>query len=234
MISDFFKVLFDYYFLWVYGLAVIIGIWRYPRYFDTPLKYFPILLMYTLLNETFGVLIYVNEQISLIFSEFFSFYNWAIYNIYGIIFYLYFFYVYWCYLTSKHQRRFITYSAIIYAVASIVNPFFQNFMFESQLYSYILGALLLCGCTILYFKDLKLNYGKWFLKRDLLSWISLGILIFYVGYIPIKILRHYEVFDTTPSSLMVRKIHWALILIMYGCFIIGFLIMRRRRTHIES
>lgn len=234
MITDFFKVFLDYYFLWVYGIALLVALWRYPRYFDTPLKYFPILLMYTLLNETFGVLIYVSEQIRLIFSDFFSFYNWAIYNIYGIIFYLYFFYVYWCYLSKKSHKRIIIYGGIVYITASIINPFYQNFLLESQLYAYIIGAIFLICCAIFYFIDLYTKYGSWFLKRDLLSWISIGMLIFYLGYIPIKILRHYEVFDDQAGALFIRKVHWALILIMYGSFIVGFLLMRRRRATIEE
>jgi len=233
MISDFLNVFLEYYFLWIYGIALLVALWRYPRYYDSPLKYFPILLMYTLLNETFGALIYKSEQIRLIFSDFFSFYNWAIYNIYGIIFYLYFFYVYWCYISNKSHKKLIIYASSLYVITSIANPFFQNFILESQLYSYILGALFLICIGFLYFFDLKTKYDKWFLKKDLLSWLSLGVIIFYVGYIPIKIFRHYEVFDTPEEATFIRNIHWGLILAMYGCFVLGFLLMRRRRTKVE-
>ena len=234
MISDLLNVFLEYYFLWIYGIALLVALWRYPRYYDTPLKYFPLLLMYTLLNETFGALIYLNEQIRLIFSDFFSFYNWAIFNIYGIIFYLYFFYVYWCYISNTTHKKIIVYAGITYVIASIVNPFFQNFILESQLYAYILGALFLICIALLYFSDLKTKYNNWFLKKDLLSWLSLGVIIFYIGYIPIKILRHYEVFDTPGEATFIRNIHWGLILIMYACFVFGFLLMRRRRTNLAA
>lgn len=234
MVSDILNVFLEYYFLWIYGIALLVALWRYPRYYDTPLKYFPILLMYTLLNETFGALIYLNEQIRLIFSDFFSFYNWAIFNIYGIIFYLYFFYVYWCYITNTAHKKFIVYAGIFYVIASIINPFFQDFILESQLYSYILGALFLICLAFLYFFDLKTKYDNWFLKKDLLSWLSLGVIIFYVGYIPIKILRHYEVFENAGQAMFIRNIHWGLILVMYACFVLGFILMRRRRTTIAS
>jgi hypothetical protein len=234
MLAEILNIFQEYYFLWIYGITLMVALWRYPRYYDTPLKFFPVLLLYTLLNETFGALIYLNEQIRLIFSDFFSFYNWAIFNIYGIIFYLFFFYVYWCYITRKAHKKLILYASGLYIIASIINPFFQNFILESQLYAYILGALLLICMGFLYFLDLKTNYGSWFLKKDLLSWLSAGVIIFYIGYIPIKILRHYEVFDTPGEALLIRNMHWGLILLMYACFVVGFLLMRRRRTIIAS
>ena len=230
MISDILNAFLEYYFLWIYGIALLAALWRYPRYYDTPLKYFPLILMYTLLNETFGVLIYKNEQVRLIFSDFFSFYNWAIYNIYGIIFYLFFFYVFWCYVSNKSYKKLILYSGCLYVISAIINPFFQSFVLESQLYAYIIGAILIIYAACLYLLDLKSNYNSWFLKKDLLSWLSIGILIFYIGYIPIKILRHYEVFDTPEEAMLIRNLHWGLIFLMYGCFVLGFVLMRRRRA----
>ncbi|MCW5517842.1 hypothetical protein [Muriicola sp. Z0-33] len=232
MVSDILHIFREYYILWIYSITLFVALWRYPRYYDSPLKFFPLLLMYTLLNETFGALIYRNEQIRLIFSDYYSFYNWAIYNVYGIIFYLFFFYVYWCYISNSSHRKLIVYGSILYGVASIINPFFQNFLLESQLYSYILGALILICLGALYFLDLKSKYDKWFLRKDLLSWLSLGVIIFYLGYIPIKILRHYEVFLAPGEAIVIRNIHWGLILLMYGSFVLGFVLMRRRRTTI--
>ena len=39
----------------LYAAVVGVSIWKYPRYYDTPVRYLPILFMYTLLTEIIGI-----------------------------------------------------------------------------------------------------------------------------------------------------------------------------------
>lgn len=224
----FLDTVLEHSFLPLYGLVVVLAIWRYPRYFDTPLRYFPILLAYTFLNEVLGNFIQYNDEISLVLIDLYTNNNWLIYNIYNVIFYLYFFYVYWKYISHVPHKKWIVAAGLIFATTSILNPFYQNFLLETQLYAYLVGAILLICCAVLFFMDLHSRYGTWFLKRDLLSWVSLGILIFYSGYMPIKIVRYYEALEGFAAPDYVRRIHLLLILFMYGSFAFGFYRMRRR------
>ncbi len=230
---EFLDTTLEYSFLPLYGIVIILAIWRYPRYFDTPLRYFPILLAYTFLNEVLGWFIKHYDDISLILVEFFRNNNWLIFNIYNIIYFLYFFYVFWKYIRRKKFKNFIVLASIIFLIMTILNPFYQSFMVETQLYAYITGALLLISIMLLYFLDLHSEYGFWFLRRDLLSWAGMGMIIFYTGYIPIKILRYYEATEGFNGEPYVRRIHLLLILMMYGCIAVGFLKMRRRRSSID-
>ncbi len=225
---DLFDQFLDNAYLPLYGLTVIAALWRYPRYFDTPFKFFPVLLMYTFLTELLGSLIYTYEVVpGLIVSE--ELYNnWIVYNIYNIVFFLYFFYIYRKYLISPSDKTLVKYGGILYLLASIINPFFQDFTISPQLYAYIIGGGVLVICTILYGRQLKKNTGKWFSPNSFLSWLSLGMFVFYPGYILIKIWRQVYLEPGVPEDPLIRRFHLLLILFMYGCFLLGFVRMRRK------
>ncbi|WP_297793878.1 hypothetical protein [uncultured Eudoraea sp.] len=217
----------EYIYLPLYGIVLLLSLWRYPRYYDTPLRFLPVLLMYTFLTEILGQFIRENDEISLIFKEIYYNNNWLIFNIYNIVFFLYFYFVYYSYVSNKNHRKLIKAGAVVFLVISIVNLFFQSFATKPQLASYIAGALILISCIFFYRRHLKKHFGVSFLKRDLLSWLSLGILIFYVGYLPIKISRNYP--ELYEFGTWLREAHLILIVAMNVCFAYGFINMRRRK-----
>ena len=216
-----------------YAAAIVMALVRYPKYFDTPLKYFPILLMYTFLNETLGYIISYSDKYNFVWSDFYSTYNVVIYNIYNIVFFLYFFVVYRYYFLNKKHRNFALIAIIIFLISAIINPLVENFMLEQQTYTYVVGAALLICCIIFYFMEVYSKLGRWFLSRDLVSWVSLGLLIFYMGYLPIKISRYYSTMYGLKEAAYVRNIQIGLVIAMYSCFIIGFWRMRRRKVLTE-
>lgn len=207
----------------LYGICLLVALWKYPIYFDTPLKFLPVLLMYTLLNEILGGMIWFHEEFSLFLHELFVNNNWMIYNIYNLIFFLYFYYVYWCYLKERWMKQGLLLGAVVLIIISVVNAYDYNFYYEPQVYAYFTGAIVLLAAIGFYAFRLQTVYKKWFMTHDLLSWISLGMLIFFTGYLPIKMLRHFRISD----PLAWRRIHLLLIVIMYVCFIIGFMRMER-------
>lgn len=184
--------------------------------------------MYTFLTELFGVLIRENNEISILYKELYYNNNWLIYNIYNLLFFLYFYFVFWAFISNKKNKRIIQSGAILFLFNSIINPLFQSFSTTTQLSAYIIGSLVLLMCIYFYRMDLKESYGVQFLKKDLLSWLSLGMLIFYIGYLPIKIIRYYmALYDFNIS--WVGNLQIYLIVSMYLIFGIGFIVMRRRK-----
>ena len=211
----------------LYFITVAVALYRYPKYYDTPLKYFPILLMYTFLNEVLGKIIYVYEDISLVLGPIF-YNNWIIYNIYNLIFYLYFYFIFRNYIKNERDRKIIVAGGIILLFVSLINALYQDFTYESQVYAYVIGGIYLIICVILHAKQQRQLKGKWFDSYNLLSWISLGILVFYGGYLPIKIMRYYYAMEGISENSGVRFVHISLILFMNVSFILGFLRMRRK------
>ncbi|MCT8340858.1 hypothetical protein MG296_12395 [Flavobacteriaceae bacterium TK19130] len=214
------KIIFDNVFQYVVlafeGIAALTAILFYKNYKHTVLKYLPWLLTYVILNELFGRQVY----------EWFG-NNIVLYNVYNIIYYLYFYFVFWNVSRRSDFRNWIVASIAVYCTASFINPFISDFRTQTQLLAYILGACILIFCIILYYIELLSSSKILNIKRELLFWISVGLLLFYVGYIPIKLTRHYftSSVDLYVTLLNVQRI---LVIIMNSCFIIGFVWTRRR------
>lgn len=212
----------------LYMLAVLVSLIKYPKYYNTPLNLFPVLLMYTLITELLGYLtknyeIY-NISIFLAFEE----HNVIIYNIYNIIFFIFFFYVYWSYIDNQKYKDHIRYGSILFLVISVVNLLFQSFKMESQTYSYLAGGLLTIYFTILFFLDQKKIKKPQDYRLTSLKWFSIGLFIYYVGYLPIKASRYYNYLYNINEYMHLRRIHLLLVCILYSCFIIGLMKMRRK------
>ena len=212
----------------LYALTLLVALIKYPKYYTTPLKYFPILLMYTFLTELLGYFTKHYEVFHIsIFSSFIR-HNVIIYNIYNLVFFSYFFYVYWSYIDHKKYKKYIIFAAIFYLLVSLINPFFQSFKLESQVYSYLAGAFAILICIILFFMEHRNSSKKLDYRFTGIKWISIGLLIFYLGYAPIKASRFYNYTYQLNEYVHIRKIHLSLIVLMYICFIIGFLRMKRK------
>ncbi len=211
----------------MYAITVVIALWRYPKYFDTVFKYFPVLLMYTFITELAGNIIREYGEYDLVLSDLLDYNNWVIYNIYNIIFFLYFYYVYYTTIRDARMKTKIKIGAIIYLLSTSLNPFIANFTTEFQMISYVTGALVLIMSILLYFSYIRAVTGRWFINSNLLCWISIGMFIFYSGYLPVIFLGHLEIVGS-ENYWILRRFHLLLIPTMYTCFIIGFIRMSRR------
>ncbi len=220
------KFLINNYYVFLYGITLIISLVRYRKYFDSILKYLPILIGYTLLNEILGNLIREIDDLQIVYLEGYSYYNHLVYNIFEIVFFLYFFYVYRNAVSKIKFKNWIKYGAFLFITCSIINPFFQDFLLYPQMIALTIGSIVLIFSILLYFLDKKTitNFPN---RYNLLFWISLGLLLFYTFYPFIILLGFfdYELYQ----KLHIRIIHHVLIAVMYLCFILGFMLMRRIR-----
>ena len=183
--------------------------------------------MYTFLTELAGIIFKTYEEWDLVFSDLLHYNNWVIYNIYNIIFFLYFIYVYWICVKIEKFRRIILFGGLLYIAASLFNLYIADFMTQFQMIAYFVGAISVIVFTLFYGSYLRSVTGQWFVSTNLLSWLSLGMLIFFLGYLPIIIVGHFDLIDR-ERFFIVRRIHLLLIIIMYVCFILGFIKMSRQ------
>ena len=215
----------NYYFIVIYGVALLFSIVRYKLYFDSILKYFPILIGYTLISEILGGLIAENDHFQIVYLDGYSSYNSLILNFFEIIFFLYFFYVFWNVISVIRFKKIIKYGAVLFIISSLVNPFFQDPMLFPQMIASSIGSLVLVASSIFYFIELRSKTNIPY-HRNLLFWISLGLVLFYTFY-PFILLIGFD-YDLY-QKLHIRIIHHVLIALMYLCFILGFILMRRIR-----
>lgn len=210
----------DNYFIPLYGITLAIGLVRYKRYYDSVLKYLPILIAYTLLTEILGILIRDYESFQIIYLEKYDYANYFIYNIYDVVFFLYFYFVFWKIIQEEKYRSIIKYGAIIYIVATLINPFFQNVLIFPQIYASSIGSIVLIISILLYHLKKRREKQK---KNRLLIWISIGLLVFNIFFPLIMLAGRFD-YDLY-KKLNFQQLHYFLIVAMYTCFIIGFLKM---------
>ena len=221
VILDFIK---ENYFVIVYGITWFISAFTYRKFYDTVLKYFPIIIAYTFFSELLGWLIANNENFQLVFGYKQANNRNIIYNIYHFCFFLFFFYVYWKSISNKNHKKIIKYAALLFIVINVLTSFIQNPLVQTLVYAYIYGVILLIYCTIVYFRKVLAEYDIDLLKYSLLFWVSMGLLIFYTTYLPLKIMKEFYVGLYLPF----RQFHYIMIVLMYIIFSIGFIISKRR------
>ena len=211
----------------LYAITLIVALWRYQRYFDTALKYLPILLFYAFLSELLGMIIRDSENMNLFLNEFYVNNNFVIFNIYYIISFGFFLVIYYLYLKRPFHKRIMLVLGIIFTGTAITNAIYESFLTISQVYTYTVGAISMIICTGLYFIENKTQRNTWFNPRDLLSWISLGMFVFFLVYTPIKILKQYWLMLGEYHQPWSRRLHLSALVFMYVSFSIGFIKMDR-------
>ncbi len=219
--------LFNNYFMFFYALALVLSLFSYRKYFDSVLKYLPIIIGYTLFSELIGYIIREYDDIQVVYLEGYSYYNILVFNIFDIVFFLYFFYIYRNEVSNIKFKNWIKYGVILFIACSVVNPFFQDFLLYPQMFASTLGSIVLIMSIVMFFLGKKslVNAPN---HQILLFWISWGLLIFYLLY-PFILYIGYFVDYELYKQFHVRTIHHLLIVVMYSCFILGFILMSRKR-----
>lgn len=206
-----------------YGLALILSIGTYKKYFDTALRYFPIIIAYTFFNELLGYFIRYKETFAFFSDEKFA--NDIIYNIYYVVFFGYFLFVYWNLVYDKKFKKWIRWLAYSALLIFIVNSFFYNPLTRSLFYAISIVSWLLLASILIYFYSIS----NWQWSRDkynLMTWVSAGLGVFFllfpifylIGFLKFEIWQQYHL----------RTVLRLLIMVMYLLFCIGFIKSRRR------
>lgn len=209
--------------LLVYFVTLAIAIYNYRKYFDTYLKYFPIIIAYTFFNEVLGLVIRYSDKFAFFDGQTFA--NDLIYNIYDLFYYGFFYWVYWKLAQSPISKKIVKYFSLTVLATYIISCFFQNPVTISLYYATALGSFVLAGLSFNYL--LSLRKRNWTIERyNLMVWIAMGLIVFHTifpglfltAYLKAKVWYQYH-FQTILRFLIV---------IMYTLFCIGFIISRRR------
>lgn len=212
----------DNYYMAFYCIALFLSLKKYRHYFNSILRFLPVLIAYAILSELLGYLIVNYDSFQIVTVEKYSYANNGIFNIYDIVFFLFFYYVFFEALKIRLYKSLIICGVLLYLLTCLVNPFFEDFLIFPQIFASGVGSLLLIFCIFGYFYELKKGTHT---PNILLVWISIGLLIFnlfipFILYLGIYNLPLYE-------ELNLRQIHHLLIAALYTCWIIGFINIRQ-------
>lgn len=201
----------------LYVIVFVISLFKYPSYKNTSLRLLPVILSLTMATEFLGKLI----------RDVYELPNAIIYNLYYFFYFSFFLYIFLKAIEEYKFKNYIKIGVGIFWLFYLRDFFFTDILNESFTISYIVGAGVLIYCIILYYISILQSTKVLVVKNDLLFWISVGLFLFYIGYLPIKIIRTWF-YKENSFFWILLIIQFSLIIIMYLCFLTGFLWMKKR------
>ena len=209
-----------------YLVTLVVAINTYRKYYDTLLKYFAVLIAYTLFNEILGYLIRYYPDFSFFTDLPNNTFNDIIYNIYDLIFFGYFYYIYWNLTKSKAFKKSVMIGAIVALSSYIINAIvFDPFLF-SLFYANAIASWILVLCITQYFIELGSNFDWKSQRYNLMLWVSLGLITFNF-FFPFFFVSAYRMPDAWQNYNPMDMIR-ILIILMYFLFCYGFIVSRKR------
>lgn len=219
----------EYIFFGLYALVLGLAVYRFPRYYDTPARFLPVFFAYTLLTETVGIIVRDYDAFSIVIREMYYNNNWLIYNIYGLVLVIFFYFLYYRYITALRLDWVKAVGLGLFIGVGLWNAWQYDFSTVSQAFAYTVGGLLLIASSAGYLLQEFHLADRNLVWKDLLVWISIGLLVFHLGYLPINYHRFLVAAGEAEYAAWTRPLHLALIYWMYGCFLVGFIRMTRLR-----
>lgn len=224
--EELFKFLSEQYIIPFYLIVWLVAMSRYHTYFDTPMKYYPMYLMYTFLTELLGYFIKFHDEFQVVSDSNYDWYNVIIYNIYSVISFAFFYHLYWRLVKTDKYKKWIIVGAVTSLCSYGLSLFFQDPFYSNLCYADLVASMILLFVIWLYFKEKRNETHPQPMKYNLMFWTSLGLVVFHV-FFPYLILIGYEA-PKIWVQYRLRSILWVLILFMYGSFLIGVLTHKRR------
>lgn len=150
--------------------------------------------------------------------------NHWLYNIFIIVEFYFWLYVYHQVLQDKRIKKAINWFSVFFAIFILYNLLFLQGVYFFNTYTYMLGGIAILSLTALYFRQLFISDLELNLKRDVLFWISTGLLFYYLGNIPIDgMLNYLNVYNKAIVVKYFPVISSILIITKHVSLIIGFI-----------
>ena len=203
-----------YFFICNYLLIILVGIIYYNKLKQSlPLKMFLWFLVYSLVTEITGTYFAFHAKIN----------TAGVYNTWNLVNYIFYTFLFLAIIKNKVSRKVIFGLTFIYLIYEIVNTlFYQNYLTDIYVNSTILIKILLVINVLMYFSELLNSDRIISLNKSMYFWISLSVLIYALGYIPVFIIGEYISYRG-----IFRYITIGLNLVMSACFITGFIVSKK-------
>ena len=223
MTLEFIELITEHYFIIFYLITLIVSVKTYRKYFDTQLRYFPIIIAYIFFNELLGFFIRYTDKFAF-FSERTTD-NDILFNLYTLVFFGYFYFVYYRLVQNKF-KSIIKWLALFALSAFIVNGFFLNPLTTNLFYATCICSWILVTIIGIYFRSGKDDRQWTSEKYNLMFWVSFGLALFHF-FFPILFLIGFLKHTIWIEYNLIRVLK-ILIVVMYSIFCVGLIISRRR------
>lgn len=200
-------------------ITIIIGLYHYKKYENSPLKYFLWFLCYGFLTEMAGV--YISTILKLP--------NHIVFNIYALVQFEFFLWLFYKYIkTMKYKILVKIFSAFIILFFVINSLFIQDISKTFQSYFLLSGSVLLMFIVILFFIEIMSSDAILKVKNLLIFWVAVGILLFQLGFLPVFIATKYINYSNGPTYGYILVI---LNFITSLCYSLGFIWTKKNLSY---
>lgn len=194
-------------------IAALTATATFPKFRDSNERYFLYFLWYTLAVELTGAVIGYG----------FGANNYWLFNSFTITGFLFYFYWYYTILKRKSFRKTVIVFAFVFLVVAVISLITQTWL-QYHSYTFITGAAFVLVLTLFHFFQLLNSDEVLIVKYKLSFWISTALLLFNMGMIPYMLLSEYADMDGLSYLIILLSLN----LILYGCYIIGFLWTKKK------
>jgi hypothetical protein len=203
-----------YIYIIIYAVILIVGLISYKKYNQTLLlKGWLYFLVYSFLSETFAVYLIYNRKISADFL-----YNF--WNIINTLFYILFFSIK---VESLVKKRVIYGLLIVFVCYTLVNILvYENILVDFLSLNFIVGMILIVTTIMIYYAELLNSNSILTVQKSLFFWISIGVLIFNIGLIPVFVIGELIAWQGIFNYIIL-----ILNFLMAGSFITGFIVSKK-------
>lgn len=194
--------------------ACITGFLFWNKVRNTYWKWFPVYLAIIVVIELTGeYFLYIHRDLAI---------NVAIYRYIGLPFE--FLFIFWLFYQYAKPRKWPLLLAAIYVVVWILDQVYfskMNLYFDS--FSYTIGNALLLICLFIFFIRFSNSNAILHYRSSMLFWVSLGLLIFYVGTLPFYGMRTTLYREYRSLFYVYWYIQFFLNYCMYSLFMVAFI-----------
>ena len=202
----------------IYFVIIVVGLFNYKKYsHNLQLRLFLYFLIYSFFTEVAGA--YIGRI--LIIKTHFIYNTW---NIINILFYMLFFL---SKIKHKNKRRYSIGLLFIFIISTLINiVFLKNYINQGLINNSILGSIFILFVIMIYYSELLNSDEILNIKKSLFFWISIGVLLFNIGIIPVYVIAEFISYRG-----VFKLIIFGLNILMSLSFIIGFLLSEKRYNY---
>ncbi len=190
--------------------SAIVGTIGYPKYAVGKGKYFLFALWFIAITEFSYRFVYykiLDGKHSIYFIS----------NIHYLIIGSFYLLWYRSLIPSKRKRKIIVLFLICYLLFFVLNTLLWEPFLTVQTYTFVVAALFVITSIFFYFNEILQTEKILKFERSVYFWFTVGILIFWVPYIPLKLTSTYFEFKGALYSLSIFTLNF----LMHLFFIIG-------------
>lgn len=202
-------------------LAVgIMGVFHFSKLPNMRSKSLLGIIFFSFLTEFLGVKIFAWIGVK----------NYIVYNIYVLVMFNYYILLLNSLLKKTLYKKITNLFFFLFNVVYVINIIYLQNLFEEMLtYCFSLGVIFVLILSFLYLIEIFNSEKVLHFKKSIYFWFVLGMLIFHIPFLPLMIAL--KLFLSVNPTAVFSIALFMLNLLMYSCFILGFLWSKRKYNY---